>query len=78
MDDPNAEKPSEDTQVNAENNTFVTDDLNESEVSVIHKESNENITWIALGIGVVDLVGIFAIVILLLVRNRAKRQGDVK
>ena len=78
MDDPDAETPTGDTQVNVENNTFVTDDLNESSVSVVYRGGNENITWIALGVGVVNLLGILAIVIILLVKNKAKRQGDAK
>jgi len=45
---------------------------------VIHEGGNENITWIALGVAAVDFVGIVAILVIILVKNKSKRRGDVK
>lgn len=79
MDDPNAETSTdEDAQANTDNNTFITDELGDSSVSVIHDGGNENITWIALGVGAVDFVGILAILVIILIKNKSKRQGVEK
>ena len=79
MDDPNAEPSTDkDTQANTDDHTFITDELGEGSVSVIHEGGNENITWIALGVAAVDFVGIVAILVIILVKNKSKRRGDVK
>ncbi len=78
MDDPNAEKPADDTQANTDNNTFITDELSGDKVSVIHQGGNEKITWIALGVGAVDFVGILAVLAVILLKNKSKRRGEEK
>ena len=80
MDDPDAVNPDEE-KAEAENNTFIKDEegaVGEDAVTVIHNSGNEKITWIALGIGAVDLVGILAILVILLVKNKSKKRGETK
>lgn len=76
MDDPDA-PVEQGTQANTDN-TFITGELDESPVSVIHEGGTDNVTWIALGVAAVDAVGILAILVLILVKNKSKRHGDVK
>lgn len=69
----------EDVQTNVDNNTFVQgDSLSDQAVSVIHKGENEQITWIALGVAAVDFVGIIAVLVIVLVKNKTKRRGEGK
>lgn len=79
MDDPDAQ-PSADEQAPTDTNpnVFIKDDTQTSSdttVSVIHEGGNDDITWIALGIAAVDLVGILVIFVILLARNKKSKQG---
>lgn len=70
MDDPNVEKPA-DEQVTVDNNTFIDGDI--ESISVIHEGGDDNIKWIALGVAAVDAVGILAVLVILLVKNKSKK-----
>lgn len=79
MDDPDANTSvNDESQTETNPNVFIKDDTEASSdnmVSVIHDGGNDNITWIALGIAAVDLVGILVILVILLSKKKSKQHG---